>query len=304
MHAGGAVFELAHALVDQVDQVLHDIGNGRIDGVAGVAGGRCAAPRRGPAPCGARDTCPSRPGCARRGCRASSSTAGPAAVENVDEFLEIEQPERQLEVAGVDDIGARAEAAAEFVVAVEQEDAQVRARVENFVEDDGDAARLADAGRAEHREMLGQHVVDRARAPESCSSSCSVPMSIAVVVAARVDQPQFVAADDADRVADRRIDRDAAREAGGAVRRRSMISPMRSILATAPKPSALVLALDLGDDADQPAMPDPDAQEGADGRARFVERGRGQADMRLGTAHATRSSRSVRASPRWPPASV
>ena len=53
----------------------------------------------------------------------------------------------------------------------------------------------------------------------------------------------------------------------------------------APKPVRARAALDLGDHADEPAMPDPDAQEVADGRARFVERGRGQANMRLGTSH-------------------
>jgi len=52
-------------------------------------------------------------------------------------------------------------AAAEFVVAVEQEDAQLRADVENLVQDHRDAARLADAGRPQHREVLGQKVVER-----------------------------------------------------------------------------------------------------------------------------------------------
>ena len=36
-HARGAVLELAHALVDQRDEVLHRVGNRRVDGEAGVA---------------------------------------------------------------------------------------------------------------------------------------------------------------------------------------------------------------------------------------------------------------------------
>ena len=36
-HARGAVLELAHALVDQRDEVLHHIGHRRVDGVAGVS---------------------------------------------------------------------------------------------------------------------------------------------------------------------------------------------------------------------------------------------------------------------------
>ena len=55
--------------------------------------------------------------------------AGAAAEEHVDDFLEIEQPERQLQIARVEHQRAVAEAAAIFVVHVEQEDAQVRARL-------------------------------------------------------------------------------------------------------------------------------------------------------------------------------
>ena len=81
-------------------------------------------------------------------------------IERVDEFLEVEQPERQLERRGADDVGARTEAAAVFVVAVEQEDAQIGPRVEDLVDQHGDAARLADAGRAEDGEVLAEQIVD------------------------------------------------------------------------------------------------------------------------------------------------
>ena len=80
---------------------------------------------------------------------------------HVDKFLEVEEPERQLEVARVDHVGALPEAAAVFVVAVEQQDAHdpggpfmISCRMI------AGAARLAHAGRAQDGEMLAQEIVD------------------------------------------------------------------------------------------------------------------------------------------------
>ena len=86
--------------------------------------------------------------------------AGPAAEEHVDDLLEIEQPERQLQVLRREHLRAVVEAVAVFVVRIDQEHAQVGPRVEDLAHQQRDAARLADAGGAEHREMLAHHVVD------------------------------------------------------------------------------------------------------------------------------------------------
>ena len=55
--------------------------------------------------------------------------ARPAIVDDVDDFLEVEQPERQFEIDGIHDIGAVAEATAELIVSIEHEYANVRARL-------------------------------------------------------------------------------------------------------------------------------------------------------------------------------
>jgi hypothetical protein len=80
--------------------------------------------------------------------------AGAAGEQHVDDFLEVEQPERQFQVARIEHQGAFAEAAAVFIVHVEHEDAQVRPRLQDLVEQQRHAGRLADAGRAEHGEVL------------------------------------------------------------------------------------------------------------------------------------------------------
>ena len=115
--------------------------------------------------------------------------AGPAAEEGVDRFLEIEQPERQPQIAWRQHLGLFAEAAAVFVVRIDQEDAQVRARIENFLQDDGDAARLADAGGAEDSEMPAHQMVD-----VDVHADIGILLQIAdmgvVGIGAAIDQPQ------------------------------------------------------------------------------------------------------------------
>ena len=222
---------------------------------------------------------------------------GVSAVEHVDEFLELEQPERQFEIEGVDDVGAPAEAAAEFIVAVEQEHAQLRACVENRVENHRDAARLADAGRAENGEMLGQHVVERD------------PSFDRVVVMERadrdaglarvgVDEAQLVRADDVGGVADRGVDRHAAREARDIASIQHDLAHQidaRDGAEAARAGLRRLAAFDLGDHADQPARPCRDAQESADRRARLLqEHRRWQRDAGLGAAHAENLAQRMR----------
>src|SRR5204863_10012038 len=79
---------------------------------------------------------------------------GTAAEDDVDRLLEIEQPERQLEIARSEHLRPLAEALAVFVVGVDEEDAQVRPRLQDRPQDEHDPARFADAGGAEYGEML------------------------------------------------------------------------------------------------------------------------------------------------------
>jgi hypothetical protein len=85
---------------------------------------------------------------------------GPGPEDDVDQLFEIEQPERQLQIARIEDLGMVAEAASVFVVAIEQKDAEFRSRVHDLLQDQCDAARLADAGGTQDRKVLGEHFVD------------------------------------------------------------------------------------------------------------------------------------------------
>src|SRR6202030_3989785 len=80
--------------------------------------------------------------------------AGPAAEEHVDDLVEIEQPERQLEIARIENLRAVAEAAAVFIVDVENEKPQVGASLDDLLQQERDRARFTDAGGAEHGKML------------------------------------------------------------------------------------------------------------------------------------------------------
>ncbi len=158
-HARVAVFQFAHALVEQRDQVFDAVGHRRVGGEADVARIAAFGQRAG------------RPGavlqiggfCQRNDFGQDLDflvDTGTAAEEDVDGFLEIEQPERQTQVARREHLCPVAEAPAVFVVRIDQEEAQVRPRVENLLQDDGDAARLADAGGAEDGEVPADQIVD------------------------------------------------------------------------------------------------------------------------------------------------
>ena len=215
--------------------------------------------------------------------------AGTAGEEDVDRLLEIEQPERQLQVARIEHQRAVAEAARIFVVAVEQEQAQVRPRIEDLAQDQRDAARLADAGGAEHGEMLAQHVVD-----VDVGADRRVLLQVADVdrVGARdvVDQPQLVARDQRGRIADRRIVGDAALEVVRAVV--ALLDLAHHVEARGGAETLLArgrgdVLRHLGDHADQQRLGALDAQELADrdrGVARRIDALRRQADARLRAA--------------------
>ena len=145
-----------------------------------------------------------------------------------------------LTLRGVSTCALVAEEAAVFVVGIDQEDAQVRPRFQKLLQDDRDARRLADAGGAEHGEMLADHfgAVDVA-------ADAGVLLQVADIDRARsrhlVDDAQLGVGHHGGAVADHGIVRDAALEARAAGASR-MISPIRSSLAVATKPLSLAAA--------------------------------------------------------------
>ena len=151
-----AVLELAHAVVDVGDEIGDAVGD---RGVGGIAAGRrladedaLAARIGGELGLGDRDQLGEDLGLLL--------DAGAAAEEDVDDLLEVEQPEGQLEVLRADDVGHVAEAAGIFVVRIDEEDAQIGLLLKDLIEDQGDAGRLADAGRAENGEVLAEHLLE------------------------------------------------------------------------------------------------------------------------------------------------
>ncbi len=200
--------------------------------------------------------------------------AGAAGEEHVHELFEVEEPERQFQVARIEHQGSIAEAAPVLVVAIEQEEPKIRPRLEDLLQDQRDAARLADAGRAEDREMLVQHVVD-----VDVGADRGVLLQVADVdrVGAGdiVDQAQLIARDQRGRIADRRIVGDAALEMGLAV----IALPDLAHHVEARGRTKTLLARGcrdvlrhLRDHSDQQRLGALDAQELADGDRSFADR--------------------------------
>ena len=207
--ARGAVLQLAHALVDQRDQVLQPVRHRRVDGVADLLG-------IDPLQADAVGVLVLRVDALRHRNHFGEDVellghAGTAGEQHVDDFLEVEQPERQFQVARVEHQRALAEAAAIFVVDVEQEDAQVRPRFQDFVQQQRHAGRLADAGRAEHGEMLGQHFLDVDIGDDGAVLLQRADIDL-VGAGGRIDRAKLLAGDQVDGVADGRIVGDAALE--------------------------------------------------------------------------------------------
>jgi len=139
-HARGAVLELAHPLVDQRDEVLHRVGNRRVGGEAGVARIDAAQGRAlGEAALRLVETLGDRDLLGED--FNLFLDARTPVIERVDEFLEVEQPERQFELRGADDVGARTEAAAVLVVPSSRKTRR-SAEAEDLADQHRDAARL------------------------------------------------------------------------------------------------------------------------------------------------------------------
>ena len=75
-----------------------------------------------------------------------------------DQFLERQQPVRQLHVARIDDLAPLLEGGRIFVVRVEEDDVGIRILLEDRAQDQRRRARLARAGRPEDGEVLAEQV--------------------------------------------------------------------------------------------------------------------------------------------------
>src|SRR5690606_20136070 len=83
-----------------------------------------------------------------------------AAEENLDDLFQPEHPEGQVERAGIDADRLVGERAGKLVVRVEDQDAQVGPRGDGLADQQRHGGRLADTGRAHHREVAVERVVD------------------------------------------------------------------------------------------------------------------------------------------------
>src|SRR6185312_782223 len=156
------------------------------------------------------------------------------------------------------------EAPAVFVVRVDQEDAQVRARLQDFLQDDGDTARLADAGRAEDGEVAADHLVDVDMDGDVLVLLQRADLR-AVAGRAAVDDAQLALAEHGGGVADGRIVGDAAREAAGDHLADEIEAGDLAELGAAGGGAHGLLG-DLGDETDDQRLRRRDAHELADGR--------------------------------------
>ena len=129
-----AAVELAELLVDHREDVVDAVGDRRIDGVAAVLHLLCARSELALALLALR--------VARLGERNEIGEeldlfghARPPAIDDVDDLLEIEQPERQAERARADDLGLVLEGGGIFVVRIDQEHARRFGGLQDAVED-------------------------------------------------------------------------------------------------------------------------------------------------------------------------
>src|SRR5262249_18033906 len=120
--------------------------------------------------------------------------------------------EGKFEVLRVDHLRAIAEAAAIFVMRIQEKYPDVGAGFENLMQKDSNSARLADAGRTQNREMLVQHVVHI-----DMGTDGMVLMEVADIddggCADREGQPQLRRAGTYCAISDRRMVDDTALEA-------------------------------------------------------------------------------------------
>ena len=153
------------------------------------------------------------------------------------------------------------------------------------VEDDRHAARLADAGRAEDREVARHQPVDH-HPRRDVVVVVQRADGDAALADRRIDELELVAPDDVDLVADRRITGDSAGKALGAVGAESELAHQIDLGDDA-ETLVSVVARDFRDHADQFASARLDVEERADGGPRLVGvDGRREPHQSLRAAHA------------------
>ena len=158
--------------------------------------------------------------------------ARPPPIDDVDDFLEIEQPERQAQGARADDLGLVPGRRAAYSLCGSIRSTRVAfGRLQDAVEDQRDGARLAAAGRAEHREMLLQKILhaERRLDPIVLAELADRDRLLAGVIVDRLERRSIHLAGGG---ADRRIGSDAAVEGRLARRASVRISPSSSTLAS------------------------------------------------------------------------
>lgn len=86
---------------------------------------------------------------------------GLASAENhFREFFKAHQPEGKVERVGVDDDRMIGKGGRKFIVRIENEDTQLRVRLDRLVQKKGDGGGFAHARRADDGEMFRQHLLD------------------------------------------------------------------------------------------------------------------------------------------------
>lgn len=193
--------------------------------------------------------------------------AGAPAEENVDDLLEIKQPEGQPQVPRADDMRLLAETVGVFVVRIDEEDAEVGLLLQDLLQDQGDAGRFADAGRAEDGEVLTQELVEI-----DIGRNLGVERQPAdldrLALGDAVDDAEVIAAEQRELVADGRVVGHAALEirSGGAV-----LLDLAEEVDVSDKATDITAngigtrSGQLGDDADNPGGGRPDGDHPADG---------------------------------------
>jgi hypothetical protein len=196
---------------------------------------------------------------------------GAAAKEDVHRLLEIEEPEGEPDVLWRQHVGAVAETPAVFVVRVDDEDAQVRTRAKNFVQHQGDAGRLADAGRTQQGEVPTDQPVNVEVSADRVVL-LQLPDIDGVSTRHIEHRPQGGSAKEFGRIADGRIFLDAALEARAATVVRPDLTEQINRAGRMARCGAgrRVVERNLGEHADHQRASGPDAEEPADTEALFL----------------------------------
>ncbi len=144
-HRGVRLVEPAHRLVDETKEIGYPKRRRRIDAQSfrRVTLARAVAARYGN-------------GVFQDQCLSFLLLNGSAADQYPDHFLEVEKPERQLEIVDVDYLGGLSEGPTVFVVRVDEDDVRHRGFGQNGRQEQAHSAGFTGAGGAKHSEMLAQ----------------------------------------------------------------------------------------------------------------------------------------------------